>query len=300
MMNARIVLATTPNLDVYQWKRSKSVDWYVHLPHTVDELLGYRMFGMDSYDAVLLTGEYQGKYIRALEKMRSIPAKELKTVGSTYMDEMKKRLESAEKPKHEIPQILLAPSWGKSAILSKYGEKILDALIQTDYKIVVRPHPQTLTSEKEIIEPLQEKYKDSANFEWNYDNDNFNVLNESDLLITDFSGIILDYTLIFGKPLIYADTSLDNSPYDAAWFDEPVWRLQILPELGTKLDEKDFTNIKAVIDDALKSETFKNGRKRVRSEAWQNKGNAAVAVADYMVEKLEEIQNQSEKIEKAS
>lgn len=30
-LNASVVLATTPGLDVYQWKRSKQVDYYVHL-----------------------------------------------------------------------------------------------------------------------------------------------------------------------------------------------------------------------------------------------------------------------------
>ena len=33
IMNASIVLATTPGLDVLQWKRSENVDWYVHILH---------------------------------------------------------------------------------------------------------------------------------------------------------------------------------------------------------------------------------------------------------------------------
>lgn len=286
MMNAGIVLSTTPGLDVYQWKRSKTADWYVHVMHTADELLGYRMFGIDFYDAILLTGDFQGANVRALEKMRGLRQKELVTVGCTYLDEMKKRKDSLPaQEKSSVTTVLLAPSWGESTILSKYGERIIDALIQTGFNIVIRPHPQTLSSEKEIIGPLLKKYPDSDMLHWNYDNDNFHVLAQSDIMITDFSGIILDYTFIFGKPLIFASAEFDTAVYDAAWFEETNWRLRILPEIGTPLDEKDFPRLKEVIAQAIQSKQFAENRQKISGEAWQNKGNAANAVADYLIEK---------------
>ena len=291
MMNAGICLSTTPGLDVYQWKRSRNCGWYAHIPHTADELLGYRMFGLDFYDAVLLTGDFQGNYIRAIERMRGLRQKELVTVGCTYLDTMIKRLNSVADPKKDdTPTVLLAPSWGKDAILSKYGERIIDALLYTGFKIIIRPHPQTISSEKEIIEPLQRKYPNSEVLHWNYDNDNFSVLAQSDIMITDFSGIILDYTFIFGKPLMYADTSLDTAPYDAAWFEETNWRLRILPELGVRLDEKDFPRLKEIIEETLSSKKFEENRIRIRDEAWQNKGNATRSVADYLIAKKQELE----------
>ena len=85
-LNASVVLATTPGLDVYQWKRSKQVDYYVHLPHAASDISGYRMFGIDYYDAILLSGQYQVEQVRALEKLRALPAKEIVKVGIPYMD----------------------------------------------------------------------------------------------------------------------------------------------------------------------------------------------------------------------
>ena len=287
MMNARIVLATTPSLDVYQWKRSKNVDRYVHIPHSVDELLGYRMFGLDFFDAVLLSGEFQKKYIRALEKMRNTKEKELVVVGSTYIDTMAVKRDTLAVSKQQvqkdgIPHILLAPSWGTKAILTKFGEKLIDILVATGFDITIRPHPQSFISEKNIIEPLQRKYPDSEHLHWNRDNDNFNVLAASDILITDFSAITLDYALVFEKPIICAASPADNAPYDSAWFDEPVWRLQIVPEIGYWLDEKDFPRLKQIIEHALTSSEFKANIKRISDEAWQNKGHAAEAVVDYL------------------
>ena len=80
-LNARIVLSTTPGLDVYQWKRSKNVDYYIHIPHAASDISMYRMFGIDHYDAILISGKYQEKQIREMEKVGNLPAKEIKIVG---------------------------------------------------------------------------------------------------------------------------------------------------------------------------------------------------------------------------
>ena len=289
MMNAGIVLSTTPGLDVYQWKRSKTVDYYVHIRHDVEDPVGYRMFGCDFYDAILLSGAYQEYYIRLLEKKRDENPKETVVVGCPYMDVMKERLSKLPAVKNEKPVILLAPSWGASAILKKYGSEILDSLIATGYKIIVRPHPQSYTSEKDMIEPLTTKYKENENFIWNRDNDNFEVLHEADVLITDFSGIIFDYSLIFDKPIIYADTSYDSSPYDSAWLDEELWRFKVLPDLGVKLEQKNFGNLKVIIDNLMQNESFQKGREKIRNEAWEHQGEGAKRTVDYLIAKHEEL-----------
>jgi hypothetical protein len=114
------------------------------------------MFGVDYYDSLLISGDYQEKQIRDLESLRNLPAKEVVKVGIPYMDEMLFRFRNnptVEKKDGKIT-VLLAPSWGPSAILSKYGKKIIDVLLQTGYHVIVRPHPQSFTSEKALMETL--------------------------------------------------------------------------------------------------------------------------------------------------
>ncbi|MBQ2862605.1 MAG: CDP-glycerol--glycerophosphate glycerophosphotransferase, partial [Clostridia bacterium] len=142
-LEANVVFSTTPGLDVYQWKRSKGVDKYVHIPHAASEIILYRMFGIDYYDAIMLSGEYQAKNIRDLEALRNLPAKDLVMVGIPYMDEMVKRLQSHEKTNNEQKTVLLAPSWGSSALFAVYGGRIIEQLLKTDYHIIIRPHPQS-------------------------------------------------------------------------------------------------------------------------------------------------------------
>ena len=102
LLNASVVFSTTPSLDVFQWKRSKNVDCYIHIMHAAKDITLYRMFGTDHYDAFILSGEYQIDQIRKLEQMRGLPERDYALCGVPYLDVMKKRLESSgEVPPHE-------------------------------------------------------------------------------------------------------------------------------------------------------------------------------------------------------
>ena len=293
LMKANICLSTTPGLDVLQWKRSKDTDWYVHVFHALDDGTMYRMFGLDHYNAILANGNSQIPKTRELETLRHIPEREIVITGSTYLDELKKRqqelLADADTAR-DGKVILLAPSWGASSILNKYGADFIEALVSTGYRIIIRPHPQSKTADPQLLEDLQKRFPDSDMLEWNYDNDNFRVLSMADLLISDFSGVIFDFSFIFDRPIIYADTEYDTSPYDASWIEEEPWLLHTLPRLGKKLDEKDFGNMKEIIDDVLTNDLYSKGREESRKEGWDHVGEAAVRVVDYIEGKLRQLQ----------
>ena len=288
MLNAGVVLATTPGLDVYQWKRSKNVDWYVHIVHMISDPIAYRMFALDFYDAVLVSGPYQNRQIRQIEEKHGTPPKEVVNVGCTYMDMLCAR----ERPKVESSQktILVSPTWGDSGMLSRFGEKIIDALLSTGYDIVIRPHPQSYTAEKDVLGKLMSKYSGCKSISWNRDDDNFEILNKADLMISDFSGVIFDFAFVFKKPFVYVDTSFDPAPFDAAWVDDELWTIKALPKIGYKLNESDFSNIKSVIDQVINSDAFESERSKLIEQCWSNIGNAGVITVDYLVEKSSELQ----------
>lgn len=293
LLKANVLLSTTPGLDVYQWKRSKDVDYYIHMLHAANEVAEYRMFGVDYYDSLLLSGDYQVRDVRNLEKLRNLPEKEIELIGIPYMDEMRKRLVEYNESHpnkgegNSEPIVLLAPSWGPSAIFSKFGGKIMDVLLETGYHIIVRPHPQSFTSEKDMIDSLMKKYPESDRIEWNRDSDNFEVLRKSDILISDFSGVTFDFSLVYDKPIIYADTEFDRSPYDLWWLDTPVWTLTALPRIGQKLTIDNLDNLKDMIDTCMKDTKYKEGRDEVRSETWVHISEGAVRAVDYIEKKID-------------
>ena len=293
LLNASVVFSTTPSLDIFQWKRSKNVDCYIHIMHTAKDITMYRMYGTDHYDAFILSGECQVKQIRQLEEMRGIKPRDYEICGVPYLDEMKKRVDSADPvPSHERT-VLLAPSWGESGILSRFGEKLIDALISTGYKIIVRPHPQSFDSEKEMLDKLMSKYDDSSKIEWNKDVDNFGVLMKSDILISDFSGVMFEFAMVFDKPIIYTDTKFDIGIYDADWIDETPWTFSILPELGHELNESNVGKIKELIDNCIDDPSFTKGRQKARNDIWANIGEGAKRSADYIIKCYNETINKN-------
>lgn len=285
LLDAVMVVSSTPGLDVYQWKRSKSVDCYIHLPHAASEITLYRMFGLDYYDGVLLSGQYQADDLRALETLRGLPPKELAITGIPYMDEMAARLAKAGPAPAHPTTVLLAPSWGDSAIFARYGGRIIDALLSTGYHLIVRPHPQSFKSETALMEELMARYPASETLEWNRDTDNFEVLRRSDILISDFSGVIFDFTLVYDKPVIYTDPDFDLSPYDAWWLDKPLWTASALPRLGRQLTEDSLPMLKQIIDTCLTDPGYAAGRQAVRAETWACPGQGAEMAAAWLTDK---------------
>ncbi|MDR2842972.1 MAG: CDP-glycerol glycerophosphotransferase family protein [Spirochaetaceae bacterium] len=289
LLNAHVVLMTTPGLDVYQLKRSKLVKHYSHVLHAASDATMYKMFGIDYFDSILLTGDYQKDGIRALEKIRGLPEKELVTVGCSYLDVYEQKMQAFPKEDNHIFTVLVSPSWGASSLLCKFGEKLLDPLVKTGWRIIVRPHPQSKKSEPAVLEKLATKYKD--NLQWDYERESLASFTKSDIMLSDFSGIIYDYIFLCNKPVMYVNQNIDMRPYDADDLGDDaistLWQFSVLKTVGIELKEESFENIDQVITDAVSSGTLKTARNKAKEDAWQYSGEAGKRIADFMIQKNE-------------
>lgn len=289
MLSAGVVLMTTPGLQVYQLKRSKNVKHYSHVLHMPNDATTYRLFGLDYFDSVLLTGDYQKTDLQYLENARNITKKELITVGCSYLDILAEKIKSIPEEDNHNFTVLVSPSWGSVGVLSKYGEKLLDPLAKTGWNIIIRPHPQSKKSEKEMLDRLEARYKDNANIVWDYERDNIYSLKKADIMISDFSGIIFDYTFLCDKPVIYVADNIDLRPYDAYDLGKELWQFETLKKMGIKLDENNFENIAEVIKNASDSKELSEQRKIAKETAWMNIGNAGKNIVDFMIQKEESL-----------
>jgi hypothetical protein len=306
LLNADFVLMTTPGLQVYQLKRSRLVKHYSHILHAPSDATMYRMFGIDYFDSVLLTGAYQAEDIRKLEELRDLPEKQLVTVGCTYLDvyaeKIKCEASQLSPPKDDsVFTVLVSPSWGTSALLSRYGEKLLSPLVKTGWRIIVRPHPQSKKSEAAMLKSLIEKYAGAANLEWDHERENIYSLSKADIMISDFSGIIFDYAFLFDKPVLYVNHKMDMRLYDAddlltadtddtsgASLDR-LWMFWTLKEIGIELTDDIFDSIGEIIKNASDNEELKSARQKAKEEAWQYRTKAGERTADFMIQTVNEI-----------
>lgn len=288
MLSAGFVLMTTPGLQVYQLKRSKSVKHYSHILHMPNDATTYRLFGLDYFDSVLLTGDYQKEDIRILEEQRGINKKELVTVGCPYLDVYKENIAKIPEEENHPFTVLVSPSWGDVGILKKFGEKLLDPLSKTGWRIIIRPHPQSKKSEADMLKRLEERYAGNSNIEWDYEMQNIYSLKKADIMISDFSGIIFDYTFLCDKPVLYVNDGMDLRPYDAYDLgDKKLWQYSSLEKFGKQLDEKDFEKIKEVIQNMSDSKELSDARLEAKQTAWMYEGTSGENVYNFMVKTVE-------------
>ena len=290
-IEADICLMTTPNLDVFQLKRSKGVKKYVHITHSSAETSTYCLYSLDFFDAVFLNGEHQIRDIRELEKKRNTTVKDLYVVGNPYLDELSKMKETIIKENNNKKTILIAPSWGMNCLFRRFGEKLLDNIVNSDYNIIIRPHPQSLISDKEIIEKFQKRYKDKNNVEWDFNRVNIYSLSKADIMISDFSGVIFDYAFLFEKPVIIPSFTFDKRGTDAIEIDEEVWTFETIPKISFKLDENNFSNIANIIEDSINNETLKNNILKAKEKAYMYEGQASKRAAQFLNDMLITINN---------
>jgi hypothetical protein len=287
-LEADVCLMTTPSLDVYQLKRSPGVRHYSHIVHMVTDAASYRLFGLDYFDSVILSGEYQKKDIRKLEALRNLPEKRLFVAGCTYLDVLAKKaavLAQGEKTK----TVLVAPSWGANGILLRYGMKLLEPLAKTPWQVIIRPHPQSMAVEKEQMEKLRRALERYPNVEWNFDAENTAVLSRAEIMISDFSGVIFDYTFLFNRPVLYPCFEFDKRPYDAGDLEEELWMFRAIREIGAPLEEGDFENIGTVLEGMLHGTERGGIIKKLKEEAWMYPGEAGKRAADFLTEIMGEI-----------
>ena len=275
-IEADICLMTTPNLDVFQLKRSKGVKKYVHIMHAASEAALYCVYSLDFFDAVLLSGENQINDIRELENLRGTKVKELDIIGSVYLDELEKKKEFLN-TNSEIKNkrtVLIAPSWGINGLLKRFGDKLIDAILDNDFYCIIRPHPQSLIVEKQMIEKLKDKYKDNENLEWDFNVDNIYSLSRADVMLSDFSGVIFDYAFLFEKPTIIPSFNFDKRGYDAIELKEETWTLKTLPKISVSLDENNFSEISNIVNETINNKSLKENILKVKEEAYMYRGEA--------------------------
>ena len=286
-VKADIVLMTTPGLDVYQLKRSKNVKKYVHFYHGLDDACGYRLFGTDYYDTLLIHNDINIKYIRELEVKRNLPPKEIVIVGDIRLDELNKRVSTLDTfiQKNTPKTILLASSWGKEAVLYKYGSQIIDKLLATDYHIIIRPHPQMRIDNPQLLDELLEKYPNQERLEWDFKRDNLPSMQKSDVMISDFSGIIYEYSFIFNKPVITTTQEVNTEIYDISDLDEPTWEYELKGALGAELNKDNIDNIKEILDKVIQEKNVDHIRSFAK-KYWQNQNKCISSIIDYIENSL--------------
>ena len=302
-IKAKIVVSTTPQLDVYMLKRSKHVQKYVHLFHAPADIGMYEMYAFDNYDTLLCTGTYQKDAIRSIEKNRHEKAKELLDTGCTYYDYMLEELGDLRHPdvnaRHPDVNachpdegqgltVLYAPAWGERSSVVKYGTAVIDRLAEAGIRVIFRPHPQMYVSDKETIAAVEAKIKDNPLIELDRARTAAASMARSHAMVTDISGVIFDYALLFEKPIFLVNAEYNLGGYDVIDIDGGrVWDVDKSKEITRIIKPEEIQNLASIVKSELdNADAFRDKIRRIKNEEIYNFGHAGEVAAAQLVEML--------------
>ena len=80
---------------------------------------------------------------------------------------------------------------------------LVDILIK-NYKVIFRPHPEHLKRSKIFLDNLKNKFS-GERFKLDIDANNIGSMERAKCLITDSSGIAIEYIIMMKRPILYLD-----------------------------------------------------------------------------------------------
>lgn len=290
-LKAKVLVTTTPQLEVMFFKRSKSVEYYVHLVHAPIDVFKYNPFAFDFFDCVMCSGQHQINHLRMIEKARKLPSKNLLKTGVVYFDELLKEKQTTFN-NHSM-SILIAPTWGKNGLLKKVGFKVLEILLNDGFKVVLRPHPQSFINENDLIQKIENKYMNYDGFYLDKNSNPHNSMDDASILISDASGIIFDFAFIYEKPVIsFNDTLNENRLLELFEINTlqknkvKIWEVENKHKVAIEISVKDYKKLPNLIRENLNNHSNSNLLK-FREESIFNFGFAGETASKQLINLLQ-------------
>lgn len=286
-----VLLMTTPDLQNMYLKRSimdKNVE-YIYLPHESSSMFfGFKDHAFDHFDTIFSVGPHIDKEQRATEKLYDLKEKTLVPYGYPVIEHLCKDNEKYTKQSEGKKKILIAPSWQEDNVLDSSLDKLIEQLYSDEYKIIVRPHPEYMKRYKDRMDSIVEKYKDKIgdNLEFELDfSKNFSIYT-SDLLITDWSSISLEFAFSTLKPVLFVNTKpkIENENWEALEIEPQDIRLRDV--LGVSLDKSQLDKARETVKMLFDDNDFSSKIKNERETYYYNFGSNGKAGVDYLLKRL--------------
>jgi hypothetical protein len=226
--------------------------------------------------------------IRHLESLRGRKAKDLFKVGCVYYDSLvpkyaaaRERAEAAAVAARRRPlRVLLAPTWGKNGLLTRFGGRLIREIAEAATEVIIRPHPQTLHSEPELLRSLQQEAASLPNCRWDLSADPVDAMAVSDILVSDISGIVFDYAFLTGRPVLTLDFPIDKRGFEAMDLPFEPWELSSLDLIGRRIALNDIPSLPAIIEQEIASQTRTDQIRQFRDSHVYNFGRASEAAVE--------------------
>ncbi|ABX12560.1 CDP-glycerol--poly(glycerophosphate) glycerophosphotransferase [Nitrosopumilus maritimus] len=291
-LQANILIMTMPDLEAFHIKRSKMHNvHYIYMFHSmISTHLGYRKEAFDYFDSIFCVGNYQINEIKEAEKLYNLKAKKLVQFGYTHLDNLlkihSKNTDITLKQKDSY-QIIIAPSWGKDGLFETVSEKIINILLNSGYKVILRIHPMTQKKSKKKVEHILKTFSKNSNFFLEQNISYFDSFLQSDIMISDWSGVALEFAFGFEKPVMYIDTPKKMRNPNFKDISQIPIEESIRNKIGIIVPTTELETIPKKIEEIYTNqESIKNQIRNNRDETVFNIGKSVIVGTEYIIKLL--------------
>jgi hypothetical protein len=203
-----VFVLTMMDLQNLQLKRSTYPVHYIYLFHSMGSThMVDNENSFDHYESLFCAGPHQVKEIRRREELKGMPAKHLFDYGHPRLEEViteGKGYQQQQSP-GEPATVLIAPTWGENSIFNSCGKELIGVLLDAGYRVIMRPHYQSKRQTPGVIAAVRDAFLDRENFEYIDRMGETDSVMRSDVLVTDWSAMALEYSMGLEKPVLFVD-----------------------------------------------------------------------------------------------
>jgi len=284
-LRAKILVMDMPDLDRYHIKRSKAYPvHYIYLFHSMFSIHSYlRKEALDNYDTIFCVGPHHVNEIKAAEKLYELKPKKIINYGFGRLDTLLQEKEKFEKSDYNLKDlILITPSYGSENLLEKCGIELIDTLLKSNFRVLLRPHFRTLRDSKGLIDSIKDKFGKNPNFTFEDGIIPSEYFHNSICMVSDWSGISMEYAFTFERPIIFIDVPKKVlNPNSSDILLEPI-EISLRSKLGYIVSPNSLKIIPDLVKDTNKNNKFSQQIRKMRSETVFNIGESAKIGADFI------------------
>ena len=284
-LKAKILIMDMPDLGKFHIKRSKVYPvHYIYIFHSMFSVHSYLREGaIDNYDTIFCVGEHHVNEIRETEKVYKLKPKKLVLYGFPRLDTLIQQQQNFTQINIKSKKlVLITPSYGENNLLEVCGVELIDILLKSNFKVLLRPHFKILKESKELIKIINEKFGKNSNFILEDGVIPSELFQSSTCMISDWSGISLEYAFTFERPVIFIDVPKKIlNPNSGNISLEPI-EISIRHKVGYVIQPTKIEEISNLITSLNKNEKNSEKIRGIRSKTVYNIGKSALVGAEYI------------------
>ena len=287
-LKAKILIMDMPDLQTFHIKRSKVYPvHYVYIFHSMFSTHSYlRKGALDNYDTIFCVGYHHEKEIRATEERYGLKEKKLIKYGFGRLDTLLQEKQKFQKTNKEDKNlILITPTYGENNLLQICGKELIEILLKADFTVMLRPHYRTFKDSKKLINSIIENFGNHPNFILEKGILPSDKFHNSKCMISDWSGISLEYAFTFERRVIFIDVPmkiLNPDSEDIAI--EPI-EISIREKIGHVVSPNNLEKIPEIIRNLDNDNSMSKQIRKICSETVYNIDNSAKIGAE-IIEKI--------------